>query len=162
MNPGFTACFVTISLYSSNHTVTMPRMMLLIPPRLLHSGATAGGSNGFPCSSPSLRISSDPWPSSIACPSRLARSSGLGVVGTRVIRCTRWAAHVQVAICTPLAVAGMQYHRRLDSAGNVVVAAAHTLVTADLGVLALPLLHQCLQLRVIALRDRLGLHLDDE
>ena len=50
--------------------------------------------------------------------------------------------------------------RRLDGVGDVLVAVAHTLIAADFGVLALALLHQGLELGVIALGDSLGLHLD--
>lgn len=50
----------------------------------------------------------------------------------------------------------------LNGFGDVIVALAHTLITADLGVLALALLHQSLQLCVIALRDSLRLHLDNQ
>lgn len=52
-------------------------------------------------------------------------------------------------------------NRFLDSLGNVVVTVAHTLVAADLGVLALALLHKSLQLSIIAFCDGLGLHLDN-
>lgn len=50
--------------------------------------------------------------------------------------------------------------RRLDCLRDVVVTVADTLVTANFSVLTLSLLHQCLQLGVIALRNGLGLHLD--
>ncbi|KAI6751536.1 hypothetical protein HG531_006232 [Fusarium graminearum] len=43
---------------------------------------------------------------------------------------------------------------------DVLVAVAHTLVTADLGILALTLLHQGLKLSIITLSDSLWLHLD--
>lgn len=52
--------------------------------------------------------------------------------------------------------------RRLDRLRDVVVTVADTLVAANFSVLALSLLHQCLQLGVVALRDGLGLHLDGE
>lgn len=51
---------------------------------------------------------------------------------------------------------------RLDGIRDVVIALADTLVTADLGVLTLPLLHERLELGVIALGDGLGLHLDGQ
>lgn len=54
---------------------------------------------------------------------------------------------------------GHEFHR-LDGFRNVLVAVAHTLVTADLGILTLTLLHQGLKLSIIALGDGLGLHLD--
>lgn len=50
----------------------------------------------------------------------------------------------------------------LDRRRDVVIALADTLVAADFGVLALALLHQRLELRIIRLSDRLGRHLDDE
>ena len=52
--------------------------------------------------------------------------------------------------------------RTLNGLRNVVVALAETLVTADLGILALALLHEGLELGVIGLGDRLGLHLHDQ
>lgn len=52
------------------------------------------------------------------------------------------------------------FRTHLHCLGNVVIALAHALVAADLGVLALPLLHEGLQQGVIALGDGLGLHLD--
>lgn len=48
----------------------------------------------------------------------------------------------------------------LNGLRNVVVAFTDALVSADLGVLALSLLHQCLQLGIIRVRDSLRLHLD--
>ena len=48
----------------------------------------------------------------------------------------------------------------LNGIRDVVVALAHTLISADLGILTLPLLHKCLQLSVVALSNSLGLHLD--
>jgi hypothetical protein len=50
----------------------------------------------------------------------------------------------------------------LDRRRDVVIALADTLVAADFGVLALTLLHQRLEFRIIRLGDRLGRHLDDE
>lgn len=50
----------------------------------------------------------------------------------------------------------------LNSVGNIVIAFTYALVTADFSVLALSLLHQSLQLSVIALRNSLGLHLDGQ
>lgn len=52
--------------------------------------------------------------------------------------------------------------RRLDCLRDVVVTVADTLVAANFSVLTLSLLHQSLQLSVIALGDGLGLHLDGE
>lgn len=51
---------------------------------------------------------------------------------------------------------------RLDGFGDIIVALADTLVTANLGVLAFPLLHKRLELGVIRLCDGLGLHLDGQ
>lgn len=42
---------------------------------------------------------------------------------------------------------------------DIVVAFANALVSADFGILALPLLHQSLQLSIVGVRDRLRLHL---
>lgn len=50
--------------------------------------------------------------------------------------------------------------RHSERLGDVLVALADALVTADLGVLPFPLFHERQQLRIVALRDRLGLHLD--
>lgn len=54
--------------------------------------------------------------------------------------------------------------RRLDLAwgGDAFVGLAHALVAADFSILPLALLHEGLELGVVALRDRLGLHLDGE
>jgi len=49
----------------------------------------------------------------------------------------------------------------LDRLGDVIVRLADTLVTADLGVLTLTLLHEGLELSIIRLGNGLGLHLDD-
>lgn len=50
----------------------------------------------------------------------------------------------------------------LNGLRNIVVALAETLVAADLGILALALLHKSLELGVIGLSDCLGLHLHDQ
>lgn len=48
----------------------------------------------------------------------------------------------------------------LDGLGDIIVGLADALVTADLGVLTLTLLHESLELSIIRLGDGLGLHLD--
>lgn len=53
-------------------------------------------------------------------------------------------------------------HRFLDGLGDVLVAVTHALIAADFGVLALTLLHERLELGIVALGDGLGLHLNDQ
>lgn len=50
----------------------------------------------------------------------------------------------------------------LNGAGDVVITLAHALIAANLGVLTLLLLHEGLQLSVVAFRDGLRLHFDGE
>lgn len=45
---------------------------------------------------------------------------------------------------------------------DALVGFAETLITADLGVLPLALLHKCLELSIVGLGNSLGLHLDAE